>query len=183
MEKAKAMPSQITTRPRSHDRSSINSRLANNGHDVVTGGGNSFMPQAQHSRPHPSKIHDEGGYGQQRRRDQSSSPNRSVSGQPRRQHSNPPGKRTTTAGANATENGEQEIKSLRFELAQVNEILSLRIETVENLREQLDQQRSRLTQKAQKTQSDLQTEVETLRKELELLKSTETKKEANIAEL
>ena len=59
----------------------------------------------------------------------------------------------------------------------------LKTETVRNLQEQLDQQRRRLTTDAQKVQTELQRENEALKKELQLCKADEVKKEAGLTEL
>ena len=76
-----------------------------------------------------------------------------------------------------------EVRSLRFELQQQGEVLLLKSETVQNLRDQLEQQKRRMTTDAQKVQNELSHECEALKKELEMIRSDEVTKEASLQEL
>ena len=78
---------------------------------------------------------------------------------------------------------EQEIRSLRFELQQQSEVVLLKTETVRNLQEQLESQKRRLLNEAQKVQSELTQDCEALRRELALCKESEVVKEGSLIEL
>ena len=59
---------------------------------------------------------------------------------------------------------EQETKDLKLDMQQLNEMLALKTRTIDNLSTQLEQQKRRLTTDAQKIQSELTSENESLKR-------------------
>lgn len=72
---------------------------------------------------------------------------------------------------------------MRFELQQQTEVLNLKSRMIENLQQQLEQQKRRLVTDAQKIQSELSQDNENLRKALALQKEQQAAKDAQLMEL